>query len=307
MFKTPIFWLQLRHQPMQTISATIGIAFITVFLFVQIGFRLSFLDTFVKLPKHLNADLFIVHSSLTTILRPASFSHYRLYQALAFDDVVSVAPVYTTIIQMPDPAGTPNFIQGVQVVGLPLNRNILDIPDVMANENILSRRGTFLIDSKSRAEFRPAIESVKSNGLYLTEIRLDKKQTAIRIEALFSMGSNAATNAYLITSDLTFMDVLDRDRSQIDIGLVSLRAGADPESVAKRLSSYLPKDVMVLTKKRAIKAEQDFYEFGTPAGIMFRFGLGRCRLSRDCHFVPNLISAHIGICQKLCDFKSYWF
>lgn len=272
--KTPIFWLQLRHQPMQTISAVVGIAFITILLFSQIGFRTSFLTTLVHLPSRLNADIVMFDSSLTTILRSTPFSHHRLYQALADDDVVAVDPLYLAVGQMRDPAGSPNFLELVQFVGVPLGRDILRIAEFSENEGVLYQRRSLLIDTKSRADFAPVIASVQSGGVYRTEIRAGPNQKAVRIEALFALGSNTSANAHVIGSDVTFMDVHRRDRSEIDLGLVKLRPGADANDVAARLSKALPPDVKVLTKEKLIQSERAFYEFETPIGVIFRFGLG---------------------------------
>ncbi len=271
--KTPLFWLQLRHQPIQTLSAIVGIAFITAFLFAQIGFRSSFLTTLVHLPNRFDAEIVMYDSSLTTALRSPHFSHHRLYQTLAYDEVVSVAPLYLGVAQLRDPAGSSNFLDLVQVIGVPIGKNALLIPEVEAHRDILSRRRSALIDVKSRNEFSPIINFVQDQGTFRTEMRTGTLQSALRIEALFSLGSNTSSNAHVIISDVTFMEVFIRDRGLIDMGLIKLKPGVDADQFVQRLQKVIPKDVRVLSKTGLVEKEWRYWEFNTPVGTVFFIGV----------------------------------
>ena len=118
--KTPIALLQLLHQKAQTTAAAVGVTFITVLLFMQIGFRAGFLNTLTDLPSALNGDLFLLNASYITVLRPPQTSVDRLYSALAFEDVESVAPIYLSATTMKEPGDNPKFLRKIQVMGIPL-------------------------------------------------------------------------------------------------------------------------------------------------------------------------------------------
>ena len=54
--KIPIAWLQLQYQKGQTVAAILGITFTVILLFMQIGFRSTFLQTLVQLPSSLHSN-----------------------------------------------------------------------------------------------------------------------------------------------------------------------------------------------------------------------------------------------------------
>lgn len=272
--KTPIAWLQLRYQMPQTFAAACGITFITVLLFMQIGFRESFLETLTDLPASLKGDLFMLNASTVTILTPPTFSQRRLYQVLAFDEVDSITPIYWTMTSMRDPAGGARFRRKIQVLGIPASTNPVDIPGVEENFAKLKRRKVFLIDDRSRKEFQPVVAAVHESDKKAIEIQGGERKTRISIEGLFSLGVNTTADSHLLTSDVTFMDVFDRPRQRINVGLIKLRPGADHDAVVEKLAAFLPPDVVVAKKETRLEDERHYYEFGTPIGLIFRFGLG---------------------------------
>lgn len=272
--KNPIAWLQLRYQKAQTTAAILGITFTTILLFMQIGFRSGFLVTFIDIPNHLRGDLIIVNTSIETILRPPAFSQRRLYQALAFDEVQSVTPVYVSELAMRDPSGKPEFLRPIALLSFPVVDSPLDIPAVDANLEALKRSNVFLFDERSRPEFLPIIERIRQDGHQSIEVRSGARQVRVSVEGLFPLGANATYDAHMLSSDRTLFALSGRDRNLINIGLVTLKPGVDAGEMAARLADYLPPDVLVFDKAALIDAELDFYEHGTPVGTIFRFGLG---------------------------------
>ena len=272
--KTSIAWLQLRYQKAQTIAAAMGISFITVLLFMQIGFRSGFLDTLVDMPSRLRADLILLNSSAVTVLRTPTFNQQRLYQTLAFDEVESVMPVYMGGVMMRDPEGRPRFLRKIQVIAYPLTESALDIPEADESIDILKRSRVFLLDENSRKEFRTAIQRVKDDGNLDIEIRSGSRQSRISIGGLFPMGANTSNDSHMLTSDSTFMEIFGRDRNQINIGLIRLKPGVDLEDAKQKIADYLPQDVQIFGKQELLAKERYYYEFNSPIGLIFRFGLG---------------------------------
>lgn len=250
-----------------------SIAFITALLFMQIGFRSAFLNSILELPSRLQGDLFIFHASSVTVLRPLQFSLRRLYQVPAFEEVESIMPIYTTPISMPDPSGKAERLRRILVMGFPLTHSPLNIPEVEANLDILKQRGVFLIDERSRTPFKPILDDIIKHGHRKIEINAKGKQKQISINGLFPLGVSDVDNSHLLTSDTTFMNVFNRDRNTINIGLVTLKPNADPEAVAQKLKDYLPDDVMILQRHEMIAKDRELFEFGTPLGIVFRIAL----------------------------------
>ncbi|NKB76665.1 MAG: FtsX-like permease family protein [Gammaproteobacteria bacterium] len=273
--KTPIALQQLLHQKTQTFAAALGVMFITVLLFMQIGFRAGFLDTLTDLPASLNGDLFLLSSSYVTVLRPPRFNHRGLHSVLAFDEVESVSPIYLSVATMQNPNGDQGFLRKIQVVGFPIGKHqAINLVGSEPPLEKLSHSRVFLIDDRSRKEFRPILEKVAAGEKLITEIRTSNGQHQISIEGSFSLGANTSTNAHMLTSDMTFMELFGRNREDVNIGLIRLKPGTDSEATVKALNDYLPKDIVVIEKHELLENERYHYEFHSPIGLIFRFGLG---------------------------------
>ena len=272
--KIPIAWLQLQYQKGQTIAAILGIAFTAILLFMQIGFRSGFLESLVQLPISYQSEVFLMNTSTVTVLRPVTFSERRLYQALAFKEVESVTPIYLSEILWRNPLQKELFIRRIKVIAFPLTSSVIDLPGLKDNLNKLKIDDVFLIDEKSRPELAPVISEVKNQGKAITEIKTNSGFKRIEVVGLFQLGANSVFNGSVITSDSNFLKIFGRNKEEIDLGLIKLKPGVDVQQLILQMQSYFPDDVKILSKSDAIAEEKDFYEYGTPIGLIFRFGLG---------------------------------
>ena len=64
----------------------------------------------------------------------------------------------------------------------------------------------------------------------------------------------------------------DRPPGFVELGLIRLRQGADPEQVKQRLAASLERDVEVLTRDEFIAREAQYWRSTTPIGYVFGFG-----------------------------------
>jgi putative ABC transport system permease protein len=87
------------------------------------------------------------------------------------------------------------------------------------------------------------------------------------------MGTSFGIDGNLLTSDDNFLRLFpDRPRNDIQLGLVTLKAGADPAVVRDRLRQWLPQDVLVMTKPEFVAREKAYWNRATPVGYVFAFG-----------------------------------
>ena len=193
----PIAWLQLRAQKPQTIAAIVSITFITVLLFMQIGSRSAFIDALLEMPRKLKGDLFMFNASTVTILRPVPFSQRRLYQAPALPEVESIMPLYMQGTQIPDPTGKPGFLTRVLVIGFSANMNPFAIKEIDKNLHMLREGGVFLIDERSRPEFRPIVREITNRGQSNISLRSGLDQARISLKGLFPLGINEVNYSHL--------------------------------------------------------------------------------------------------------------
>jgi putative ABC transport system permease protein len=90
----PLPWLQLVKQKVRFFVALAGIAFISVLMFMQIGFQDALYASATQVHKHLRGDLFLISSQYKSLTSTQSFPRSRLYQILGFNGTESVEPLY---------------------------------------------------------------------------------------------------------------------------------------------------------------------------------------------------------------------
>jgi putative ABC transport system permease protein len=95
----------------------------------------------------------------------------------------------------------------------------------------------------------------------------------VRVAGLVRLGPSFGADGNLITSRETFRSLLPNiPRGSIELGLVRLMPGSDPELVAKRMQGQLPGDVKVFTKQQFIEFEKDYWRSSTAIGFIFTLG-----------------------------------
>jgi putative ABC transport system permease protein len=156
--------------------------------------------------------------------------------------------------------GTPSLCNAVDALRLPgLAEQLYEtrLPDGL------------LFDAASRPEYgvRPAL--LRSQGL-----SAELGQRRVFVSGAFDLGTGFAVDGTTVGSRSTFLRLFPyRGSGLIDIGLLRLRAGADPDAVRAELAAALPKDVEVLTKAGFIAREQAYWRQNTPIGYVFTFGV----------------------------------
>ena len=87
------------------------------------------------------------------------------------------------------------------------------------------------------------------------------------------LGPSFGADGNLITSRETFLRLFPANPpGSIEIGLVKLKKGSDPDLISKILNNSLPNDVRVLTKKQFIEFEKNYWKNSTAIGFIFSLG-----------------------------------
>jgi putative ABC transport system permease protein len=95
----------------------------------------------------------------------------------------------------------------------------------------------------------------------------------IEVVGLFEMGTSFGIDGTVITSDDNWMRLFpDRPRTDIQLGLIRLKEGSDPNRIRDAMAEYLPDDVLVMTKQQFVQRETDYWNSATPIGYIFAFG-----------------------------------
>lgn len=266
----PLAWLQLVRQKTRFVVALAGIAFVAVLMFMQLGFQDALYSSATQLHQNLSGDLFLISSQYKALTSQQNFPRTRLYQALGFDGVESVSGLYLQFAKLKNSQTGQKY--PIYVVGFDPAKPVLNLPEVNQNLKILQIPDQVLFDRGSRLEFGPIAEHFAQNKPVIVEIFSYNRPIGykVKVGGLFTQGPSFGVDGNLIISYSTFLRTFqDRKAGEIDIGLITLKPGANPQKVAANLSANLPEDVKVFTRKNFIDFEKTYWSVRTPIGFVF--------------------------------------
>ncbi|MBN3958695.1 ABC transporter permease DevC [Nostoc sp. NMS8] len=275
-FKIPLAWLQLAQQKVRLLVAVAGIGFIVLLMFVQLGFQDALYSSATAVHQNLKGDLFLVSSQYKSLTSNQSFSRTRLYQSLGFDGVESVSPMYLQFAKLKNPATGEKY--SIYVIGFDPGKPVINLPEVEKNLDKLKIPDVMLFDRGSRPEFGPIAEKFNAGDTTQT-VEIFPFNSLIgykvRIGGLFTLGPSFGVDGNLLVSDSTFLRINPNSRpaDMIDIGLISLKPGTNPENVLKNLQATLPNDVQIFTRQGFIDFEKKYWAVRTPIGFILNLML----------------------------------
>jgi putative ABC transport system permease protein len=265
--KIPLAWLQLSREKMRLFVALAGIGFADILMFMQLGFRDALFDSAVTLHKNLQGDIFLISPQSTAIIAMKSFPNRRLYQALGFEGVKSISPVYMDFALWKNPETRDS--RSILVLGFNPVNSVLNLPEVTSNLSTIKMPDVVLFDDSSRPEYG-AISQQFNQG---KEITTEVGSRRIRVGGIFTLGASFGADGNIITSDLNFLRLFpERKDGLIDIGIIQVEPNVEIESILKNLKKELPKDVKVLSKEEFIDFEKSYWQTSTAIGFIFTLG-----------------------------------
>ena len=266
--KIPLAWHQLTHEKMRLLVAIAGIAFADILIFMQLGFKNALFDSAVRLPKSFKGDIFLVSRQTDTLIAPKAFSARRLYEVMGIEGIKNVNSLYinVNVWKNPDNQSTRQiFIMGFNPV-----HNVLDLPGIEENLDMMKQPDVALFDQKSRKEFG----NIKENFLTGKTVTTEVANRKIQIGGLYTLGSSFGSDGSIVISDLNFFRLFkNTQRGLINVGVIQLEPGADREAIYQEIKDRLDQgDVKIFTKEGLIAEERGYWEKRTTIG--FVFGLG---------------------------------
>ena len=265
--KIPLSWLQLTREKTRLAVALSGIAFADILMFMQLGFRDALYYSNVRMHSSLAGDVILINNQSNAVLSMKSFSQRTLYKALDLPTVQSVHPIYLDYTSWRNPVtGRP---RSILIFGINPEVNLFNLPGVNENLNKLKLPDVVLYDRSSRVEYGPITDSFNQGKIVTAEVR----RRQVKVGGLFTLGASFGADGNLITSDINFLRIFNnRQRGLIDIGVIKLKPGADPNQVAQYLRSYLPTGINVLTKEEFVEFERNYWASSTAIGFIFTLG-----------------------------------
>ncbi|MBW4663079.1 MAG: ABC transporter permease DevC [Chroococcus sp. CMT-3BRIN-NPC107] len=266
--KIPLAWLQLTREKPRLLIALSGIAFADILMFMQLGFREALFNSNVRMHDSLQADIVVINPQSDALLSMEPFSQRRLYQALGLQAVKSVHPIYLDFTSWKNPQT--RKLRNIQVIGINPEDRLFALTGVEEKLDKIKLPDVVLFDRGSRPEFGDVATDFNQGKVVTTEV----SGRQIKVGGIFELGASFGADGNIITSDQNFLRIFadKRQRGLVDIGLIKLQPGADPEIVKEQLKSYLAKDIKILTKQEYVDFEKAYWSSSTPIGFIFTLG-----------------------------------
>jgi putative ABC transport system permease protein len=265
--KTPLAWLQLKREPTRLAVALAGIAFADILIFFQLGLAEGLFDSVTKPYSSLQGDLFLINPLFESLSVVRSFPRQRLYQAAGASGVQSINYLYIDQGRWRNPQTLKN--QTTMVFAINPNDSAIGLPEVRSRLSQLNLLNRILYDRTGPvALFGDILEPLNQVGV--VPIQFNKVQT--KVIGTFTMGASFTANGNIITSHSTFLQLFpERRADEIDVGIITLKPGANREQVQTGIRSQL-KDVLVMTHEEFIEHEKKYWQENSPISFLFGFG-----------------------------------
>ena len=213
--RTPLGWLQLKHDPGRLLVALAGIAFADVLMFMQLGFQNALYDSNTRVDRAMLADVIIYSPKALNLQNLSTFSRRRLLQAMDIPGVQTASGLYINSLTWRNPQT--RLSATVQVLGFDPDIPAFNLPEVNQQLDKIKLPDVVLFDRGARGKYAEAIASIDRGQTVTTEV--DKR--TLTIGGLFKLGASFGADASLMTSDQTFLRLFPRrDAASVSLGLI---------------------------------------------------------------------------------------
>lgn len=270
----PLAWRQLTRDRKRFATAIIGVTFGVVLMLYQLGLYTAFLRMVVFPHSMLKGELIITSRSYAYFYHNRFFSRRILYEVQSFPGVASIAPLQVNFLKWKNTTTGVDMV--IAVLACNPSQNPFVVPELEKGVQLLKNGENVLFDRQSAgADFGKVAEAFEREGEVVSEL----EHVRVSVQGLFSMGRTLAATGHIITSDQAFGRIYpQRPANMINMGLITLTKGADPEEVRARLSAFLTKDVRIVTSSEFRRAEQSYWMSRTAVGFICIAGMlvGMC-------------------------------
>ena len=256
-------WRQLCFDRTRLLAATCGIILaVTSILFQTGAFNALFAGVATQYLA-LNADLVMHSADYKYVVVHAPFSRDRIAVVLGDPAVESAEGVRAAVglWRIPETGA----IDQMLIFGIEPAATAFDLPEVRRSRPWLAIPTTVLYDRFSLPQFGDIAGRVSRGEACPVEVN----GCRCEVRGLFRLGISFTANGQAVMPKAGF----DRVFAGLppfaeSLGLIRLRPGAAPEKVRDRLAARLGPEMLVLTKKQLVEAEQTYWNGRTPVGFI---------------------------------------
>ena len=256
-----VAWRMLTDERGRSALAIGGISIALLLVFLQLGFYLAVPRGGMLIYDKMRFDIVLASPDYAFQGLSGSLPRRRLYQAQALTEIEQATPFYQQTGEWM--TASTGVARDIFVMAFDPGVPIFDVEQITARLSDLKKPDTVLVDQATRKEFGELRDG------RVVEI----ERRAETIIGTYQLGTGFAGLGIAITSDQNFLRLFpNRSLGEISLGLLRLKAGADPLAVARRLREMLPADVQVMTRAELAAYEKRHWTQETSTGLIFGFG-----------------------------------
>jgi putative ABC transport system permease protein len=257
-----IAWRILTHQKGRTALALGGIFIAILLIFVELGFFIAVPQGGMLIYDHMRFDLLVVSDKYIFQAQSGQIARARLDQVRTNPDVAAATAIYVGNAKWQDPAG--GLRLDISVIGFDPQSRPFDVADIDDRIATLEKPDSVLVDSQTRSIFGP-----------LTAGRVvDLDGRRVTIGGDYVLGTGFLGLGIVLASQQNFFQLFPgRPADTVNLGLVRLKPGVDPDRVAQALRASLPGDTQVFTRPELASYEVRYWTTRTGTGLIFGSGL----------------------------------
>lgn len=264
----PLAWRQLAAEKKRLVAAVSGISFGLLLMLFQLGLYNGILAMVVLPHTNLRGELVMASPNYEYFGSSLEFSRRRLYQARSLPEVESVAPLYLGFLRWWNPET--GRTKMMFAIGINPDENPFIGSDIRSQISLIRDAESMLFDTTSQRDYGPIPALLARDGFVETHA----ESLRVRVKGLFTLGHSLAASANVLMSDEAYFRLRpDKPRNMANVGMISLKPGADPAVAAAKLRAMLPDDVRILTRAEFIRGEQEYWARRTPIGFVSGAGM----------------------------------
>ncbi len=255
-------WRILAHDKGRTALAVAGVFLAILLVFVQLGFFIAVPRGGMLLYDRTRFDLLIASNGYQYQVQPGEFPLSQLDRAKTAPEVALAAPLYFGSAKWR--GGEDGKAPDVFVIGLDPRDPIFASEDINRQLAVLDGADTVLVDSATRPMFGPLTTG------RVVEIDGDK----VKIGGNYVLGTGFMGLGVILVSAQNFVRLFPfRNLGQVNLGLIQLKPGVDPDRAAASLRKLLGGDVRIFTRPELQAHETAYWTTRTSVGLLFGSGL----------------------------------
>lgn len=257
-----IAWRILTHQKGRTVLAMGGVFIAILLIFVELGFFIAVPQGGMLIYDHMRFDLLVVSDKYIFQAQSGQIARARLDQVRTNPDVAAASAIYVGNAKWQEPAG--GLRLDISVIGFDPQSRPFDVAEIDERIATLEKPDSVLVDSQTRSIFGP-----------LTAGRVvDLNDRRVTIGGDYVLGTGFLGLGIVLESEQNFFQLFPgRPADTVNLGLVRLKPGADPNRVARALRASLPGDTQVFTRPELASYEVGYWTTRTGTGLIFGSGL----------------------------------